>query len=614
MDKASTPPYPLEDYGVIGNLHTAAIVSRHGSIDFMCYPRFDSPTAFARLLGDDAHGHWTIACVNEGVRSTAVYLPDTAILVTRHHHRGGVVEVTDFMVPSDQLEHCQLVRKVDALSGSSALDVQLLLAWPYGKTEVAPTPAGNSAAALTYGLGETCVRVYASPMPDGQQVPASHNRTLSAGDEPVYYLLQSDACGAPDAGDISGFCESLLRYTNDYWREWTARIVYSGKHRDLVYRSAITLKLCTSAQYGSSVAAVTTSLPESIGGKLNWDYRFSWIRDSAFSMYAMLRLGLTDEADHFITWIEQRCGELADASELGLMYRVDGDTDLAESTLDHLPGYEGSTPVRIGNGAAGQRQLDIYGELIDTVYLYDRYGNEITYAFWQHLTTIIDYVVDTWREPDHGIWEARDEQHQYTASKVLAWVAIDRGIRIAQHRGFPAPHARWLAARDELYRHLYDAHYSAELDAWTQHPDTDKMDGSLLMMPLVRFVMPEEPAWLSTLAQLERTLVHDCLVYRNESDELQTGYDGTEGYFAMCSLWYIEVLAKMGRVKEADRLLTKFASYANPLGLYSEEIAMDGRLIGNFPQAFTHLGFISAALQLEQQIEGKAGERNAQRR
>ena len=425
----------------------------------------------------------------------------------------------------------------------------------------------------------------------------------------------SEACDAPDE-PLSGFGESLLAYTLDYWTRWSSRLTYAGVHREMVERSAITLKLCTSAQFGSSVAAVTTSLPELVGGELNWDYRYTWIRDSAFTMYAMLRLGLSAEAKQFIDWIQARCEELDDAADLGLMYRVDGGTDLEERELPHLAGYRGSRPVRIGNGAAGQRQLDIYGELIDTVYLYDRFGHEITYAFWQNLRAIIDYVCAAWREPDHGIWEARGEKHQYTMSKVLAWVAIDRGIRIAQHRGFPAPLADWFAERDAIYEHIYTEHYDADLDSWTQRSGGDALDGSLLMMPLLRFVTTEEPKWRSTLDQIERRLVRDCLVARylpGEAERAEREFPpaliGGEGYFTMCSMWYVEVLAKSGRVTEASKHLRTLCSHANHLGLFSEEIGADGRQIGNFPQAFTHLGFISAALQIEERLaaDGEAG-------
>ncbi len=606
---STLPSYtPIADYGLIGNLHTAALISKTGSLDFLSYPRFDSATAFAKLLDAERGGAWSIhPKVVAGLHTTQYYEPETAILVTRYMHEGGIAELIDFMPPVDQLKHCQVVRIVRALAGSTVLAFDLEARYPYG-AEATLASIGQGDAGVDLPLGPHATTLLglrgAEGQPGGARIAFDLAVSADGGQGPAtrVFVYQSKDCSLPDEAGVTSFGESLLDYTRTYWKTWVAKVRYTGHYRATIIRSVITLKLCTSAQFGSSVAAPTFGLPELIGGDLNWDYRYSWIRDSAFTMYAMLELGLEEEATQFITWIEDRCAELDDAADLALMYRVDGTSDLEEYELP-LEGYRSSTPVRVGNGAKGQRQLDIYGELIDTIYLYDGHAEEITYSFWRHVSTIIDYVCDSWQEADHGIWEARDETQQYTMSKVMAWVAVDRGIRIAQHRGFPAPLKKWFEARDAIYETIYEKHFDEQLRSWTQYPGSGTTDGSLLMMPLVRFVAPQEPNWLATLKLIEQRLVEDCLVTRNEPEQgASQGIRGDEGYFSICSTWYIECLAKAGQVAEAERLLTKFASYANHLGLYSEEIAVNGEQLGNFPQAFTHLGLISAILELDKHL------------
>ncbi len=601
---------PIADYGLVGNLHTAALICKRGSIDFLSYPRFDSPTVFTKLLDAERGGAWSITPVGvEDFHTEQYYEPETAILVTRLMHRDGILEITDFMPPVEDIKHCQVVRMVRALVGTTDLTFDLEARYPYA-AEPTEASADADGGGLSIPLGPhstTLLGLRGEERHDcGARITFGFRLSTDGAGVPRsrVFVFQSRDCNTPAEDGVEGFGESLLAYTRTFWKEWVAKIHYEGSYRPTIIRSAVTLKLCTSAEYGSSVAAPTFGLPEEIGGERNWDYRYSWIRDSAFTMYAMIRLGLKEEAQHFMSWIEARCSELDDASELALMYRVDGTTDLDEYEVA-LEGYRGSSPVRVGNGAKGQRQLDIYGELIDTVYLYDTKAHEITYAFWLEVCEIIEFVCKSWREADHGIWEVRSGQQQFTMSKVMAWVAIDRGIRIAQHRGFPAPYDRWFEERDAIYQSIYDVHFDEELKSWTQYPDSKELDGSLLMMPLIRFVAPQEPNWLATLAQIEKHLVDDCLVKRYEPKEgTADGLKGDEGYFSICSAWYIEVLAKVGRLDEAERLLTKFLSYANHLGLYSEEIAINGEQLGNFPQAFTHLGLISAILQVDEQRKG----------
>jgi GH15 family glucan-1,4-alpha-glucosidase len=373
----------------------------------------------------------------------------------------------------------------------------------------------------------------------------------------------------------------------------------------MVLRSAITLKMLTSLQYGSTVAAATFGLPATIGAGRNWDYRYTWIRDAAFTMYAFLRLGFVDESKEFIRWLMNRCQQMKDASELQLMYAVDGSSQLQEQVLDHLEGYRGSAPVRIGNAAAQQFQLDIYGELIDTIYLYNKDGGPITYAFWQNVRLFVDYVAANWQRPDHGIWEVRNEQRNFIYSKIMAWVALDRGILIAQSRSFPAPLDEWRRTRDAIYQEVYENYWNSEKEAFVQYKGAEVLDAAVLLMPLVHMFSPAEPRWLSTLKAIEENLVTDSLVYRYKlADGATDGLDGDEGTFSICSFWYIECLARGGQVEKARLYFEKMLGYANHLGLFSEQIGPLGEQLGNFPQAFTHLALISAAFQLNRDLSG----------
>jgi GH15 family glucan-1,4-alpha-glucosidase len=605
---------PIEDHGLIGDLQTAALVTKDGTIDWLCVPRFDSPSVFAALLDQRRGGHFSVAPDGTGHVSKQLYLPGTPILITRFLSADGVGEVIDFMpIAGDRAtDRHRLVRILRVVRGRMRFRVDLQPRFNYGRdpheTEV------TADGVLFRGPGLDMIVNVARR--DRRLVPEEAVRRTESGVETVFTLSAGDVGGVvletgtgarPRAHSPEEVLE-LFELTRDFWRGWIGQSRYTGRWREMVERAAMTLKLMTYAPTGALVAAPTAGLPEQLGGERNWDYRFTWVRDASFSVYALLGLGFTEEARHFLQWLNDRVRDAREQSRpLQIMYRVDGSPDLDEEVLDHLAGYRGSRPVRIGNGAAGQLQLDIYGEALDSMYLADRRALRTSYEGWKNAEYLVDWLCDHWDEPDDGIWETRGGRQDFAYGRLMSWVAFDRAIRMAQRRGMPGETGRWAAMRDRVYHQIMERGYHPKREAFVQHYATEVLDASLLYMPLVGLVSPTDPRWQSTLRAMDEELVSDSLVYRYDPGASPDGLRGSEGTFTMCSFWYVDALARSGRLDDARLTFEKMLTYSNHLGLYSEEIAPTGEQIGNFPQAFSHLALISAAMNLDYQLDHGAG-------
>ena len=605
---------PIEDYGVVGNMRTVALVGRDGSIDWLCHPHFDSPSIFAAILDAARGGSFRISHALEDVTQKQLYWPDTNVLITRFLASDGVGEITDYMpLPATDAPRPlpALVRRVRVVRGSLPFRLECRPAFNYARDphalEVVEGGARFHSTRLHLGLNSSV------PL-ERNGTSAAATFTLSEG-QTAMFALRTLNPDEPLPGFSAFEAEALFEATVHWWRRWLSQCTYHGRWREIVRRSALVLKLLTFQPTGAIVAAPTCSLPETLGGGRNWDYRYTWIRDAAFTIYAFLRIGFTGEAAQFMNWIEQRCRALDGAGPLGIMYGIDGRTTIAEEELAHLEGYRGSRPVRIGNAAFRQLQLDIYGELMDAVYLHNKYASPISYDLWCRLRPLSDWVCDNWERADEGIWEVRGGPRHFVYSKLMCWVALDRAVRLANKRSFPAPLERWIAVRDRIYETIMTKGWSAQRTAFAQALDGHTLDASALIMPLVLFVSPTDPRMLRTLDAINRSpthggLVSDGLVYRYDVEKTPDGLRGEEGTFSMCTFWLVEALTRAGRVDrnrlEEARLLFEHAlGYANHLGLYAEEIGPRGEHLGNFPQAFTHLALISAAFNLDRALGGR---------
>lgn len=599
---------PIENYAIIGDLHTVALVGMDGSIDFLSFPRFDSPTVFAALLDEHRGGRFRIAPAFANGRQKQMYLPDTNVLVTRFLSGEGVAEVTDCM-PIDAESHPHaIVRHVRTVRGDVRFRMRCEPRFDYGRAS--HTVAVNEGEVLFRPDGRDLVALrLRTPVPVRIEDGAALADFELLSGEGIDFVLEEAKEGSPAGAAPTRWCVEARERTAGFWREWVGGSNYAGRWREVVNRSALTLKLLTSREFGSLVAAPTLGLPELLGGVRNWDYRYTWIRDSSFTLYALLRLGFTGEARDFMRWIEARCDELAPDGSLQIMYGIDGRHELTEEELPHFEGYRGSRPVRIGNAAYDQLQLDIYGELMDAVYLYDKYGETVSYGFWNNIRRLIDWVCEHWQTADEGIWEVRGGRQHFLHSRLMCWVAVDRAVRLAWKRSLPAPFDRWIAMRNEIHHDIHHHFWNDRRRAFVQVKGGQAVDASCLLMPLMRFIGPTDPRWLSTLAAVEKELVSDSLVYRYQGDAAAPdGLEGHEGTFTMCSFWYVECLARAGQLGKARLAFDKMLGFANHVGLYAEELGPEGEHLGNFPQAFTHLGLISAVYYLDRALSG-AGQR-----
>ncbi|WP_431956977.1 glycoside hydrolase family 15 protein [Nocardia lijiangensis] len=596
---------PIAEHGIVGDLQTVALVSSAGTIDWWCTPRFDSPSVFASLLDSERGGFCRLAVDTAEASVRQLYMPDTAILVTRFLGPDGVGEVGDFMDPirgSEPSDRHRLVRVVRVVRGRLSFTLTCRPRFDYGRATHTVERLGDLAAVF-HGPGTDLHLQATDPVTltaEGDDITAHF--TLAEGETAVVTLTSMASGGpAPEPPTRDDVTADFERCRN-FWQSWLRSSTYQGRWRDMVNRSAITLKLLTYAPTGAPIAAATMGLPEQVGGERNWDYRYTWIRDAALSVRALIDLGFTEEAYAFRRWLRERldAGGTASGEPLQIMYRIDGDPLLEEEVLTHLEGYRGSAPVRVGNAAADQIQLDIYGEAADALAQAPDIGG---IGGWRSFTKLTDWLVDNWDRPDEGIWETRGGRQEFTYSRLMTWVAFDRAVRLATKYSRPGDVARWTRARDAVFTQIVERGWSTKRQAFVQHYATDVLDASLLLMPRMGFLSPMDPAWLSTLDAMDQELVSDSLVYRYDPEASPDGLRGVEGTFNLCSFLYVEALARAGRLTQARYAFDKMLTYANHVGLFAEEIGPSGEQLGNFPQAFTHLALVAAAMALDEQLD-----------
>jgi GH15 family glucan-1,4-alpha-glucosidase len=609
--------YPdISNHGIIGDLQTAALVTNDGTVDFFCCPRFDSPSVFASLLDAEKGGFFSIRPASEPYVCRQLYFPNTAMLITRFMAPDGVGEVLDFMpvIEGKPTDRHRLVRHLRVARGTMKFVMEIQPRFDYGRAghTVEVSEAG---AVFRTDSGDMHLTLHSTPRRDTADGGAVTERvgdglratfTMREGQSGAGVILES--MGGEPRQLVPQDLERLAEDTTAFWKGWLNRSTYNGRWRETVTRSAMTLKLLTYHPTGAPVAAATFGLPEQTGGERNWDYRFTWIRDGSLTMHALAQLGYLEEAAKFGAWLRDRTEEHAgdQSGPLKIMYRVDGSSDLVEETLDHFEGWRGSRPVRIGNGAADQLQLDIYGEAMDAMLAGAERGLPIAHTGWVALTRIIDWVCDNWDRPDEGVWETRGGRKDFTYGRFQCWVALDRAIRLAERSGRPANVARWVTERDRIYNQVMDRGWNQKAGAFTQHYETDVLDSSLLLMPVEGFIEATDPMWESTMRAMDKELVSDSLVYRYNPAASPDGLHGDEGTFSLCTFLYVDALARAGRTDEAVLTFEKMQTYANHLGLFSEEIGATGEQLGNFPQAFTHLSLINSAITLNRELDRRA--------
>jgi GH15 family glucan-1,4-alpha-glucosidase len=646
-------PYAaIDSYGLIGNMRTAALVGRDGSIDWLCLPHFDSPSVFAAILDDAKGGRFAIRANGKEVRTEQYYLPDTNVLTTRIRTQGGLGEIIDFMpvciTGHDAWEATpNLVRIVRVEHGRLEFTMECSPAFDYARRRTTCELMESGAMLEVEGsalelLSTVELRRHSSSAAGraggraGGRVGgrgggrAFCTLSLREGETAAFALRWRSPEGRSSSNPRSIWgaeeANGLMRDTVRYWREWIAHCTYCGRWREAVHRSALVLKLLTFEPTGAIVAAPTCSLPERIGGARNWDYRYTWLRDAAFTVYALLHIGYSEEAARFADWLQQRSHELEEGRLLRPVYGIDGRHELPEEELTHLDGYCGSRPVRIGNGAYDQLQLDIAGALIDAVYVYDRDGVPISHDMWVEIRRMLDWVCEHWQRKDHGVWEVRGRMHDFVYSRLMCWVALDRGLRLSVKRALPGDIKRWRAQRDAIYDEIIERGWRDSAGggggAFVQRYGSDDLDAANLMMPLVSFISPSDPMMLRTLEAIQRPLAKrdrgsgrspglmaDFVVHRYNTDTVDDGVGGSEGGFNMCSFWLVEALSRAGRsdrrcIDRARLLFERLISHASPTGLFAEQFGDHNEALGNYPQGLTHLSLIIAAYHLDRTLDG----------
>jgi GH15 family glucan-1,4-alpha-glucosidase len=586
----------IEDYGIIGDLQSVALVSRHGCIDWLCFPRFDSGAIFAALLGEEENGHWTMQPEGEFRSPGRRYRGDTLVLETEFETESGAARMIDFMPPRGEAP--DVVRIVEGVRGSVDMRMELALRFDYGS--IVPW-VRNMEGTLVGMAGPDAVALRTPVELVGRDLRTHAEFTVEEGDR-VPFVLTWFASHLPLPKPVEA--EEALSDTVEYWQEWASSCTMDGRWRDAVVRSLLTLKALTYAPTGGIVAAPTTSLPEALGGVRNWDYRYCWLRDATLTLLAFLRAGYLDEARRWRDWLLRAIA--GSPTDIQIMYGVGGERRLVEVELPWLGGYERSQPVRIGNAAADQLQLDVYGEVIDALHTSRTKGLEPSDDAWAIATHMFEWLESGWRDPDEGIWEVRGPRRHFTHSKVMAWVAFDRAVKAIEKLGREGPVERWRANRDAIKADVLANGYNRDVGAFVQYYGSDRLDASLLLIPLVGFLPARDERFVGTVEAIQRDLMRDGFVERYRADEENVGVDGLppgEGVFLPCSFWLVAVLARLGRLDEAVELYERLLSLRNDLGLLSEEYDPEARrLVGNFPQAFTHLTLVETAFTLRRKL------------
>jgi len=582
---------PIEDYGLIGDTHTAALVGRDGSIDWLCLPRFDSGSCFARLLGDESHGFWQLAPVDAPVETRRSYRGDSLVLETEFETVDGVVRVVDCM-PIREV-HPQVVRVVEGVRGR--VDMQMRLAIRFGYGSVLPW-VRRSGGLISAVAGPDALSLWTPVEAHGQDMTTVAAFTVTEGEQIPFVLTWFPSHEeAPRPVD----CRFAIEDTQMWWEDWASTCTYDGPWRAAVMRSLITLKALTYEPTGGIVAAPTTSLPESLGGGRNWDYRYCWLRDATLTLESLMRGGFFQEAMAWRNWLLRAVA--GDPADLQIMYGPGGERRLDEWEVPWLPGYESSAPVRIGNAAAGQFQLDVYGEVMSALYVASKAGGVLSETVWDLQTALMEFVKTMWSEPDDGIWEVRGPRRHFTHSKVMAWVAVDRAIKMVEECNETGPVDEWRELRDTIHAQVCEQGFNEKVGAFTQYYGSDALDASLLMIPLVDFLPATDDRVRATIEAIERDLTEDGFVLRYRATDAHAvdGLEGHEGAFLACSFWLADCLFQIGRHDDATALLNRLAGLSNDLGLLAEEYdAVAKRQVGNFPQAFSHVSLVNAAYNL----------------